>query len=680
MSSTKEFRKDIAGLRAVAVLLVIAFHLGTFVSFDPSLKSSYFLNILHENLKAGFLGVDIFFVISGFLMTSIIFNKVLQSDTKTLPALWNFWKARAKRICPALLVAVVVFFLIAVQLFEPHRFASFAKESRYALTFSSNFLYSRDEGYFAESSLEKVMLHTWSLAVEWQFYLIYPILLVLFKRFFGLNKTKNFVLAITIIAALYTLLAPMNTKSYYMLHVRAWELLLGGVVYLYPCTIKSQVLKKVLQIVGLIAIICSVFIAEEKPIWDFATPALAVMGSALVLWVHCKNILLDNPIFQYLGNISYSLYIYHWPVLVILSLTLLLNPIAALSIIIVLACLSYHFVEKTRAYGNKFLIFYLAVIALNVQVAKSHGWEWRIDESYYDKQEHKSLFVDSGFFPHIINTNNANRSIKINEQATVWMLGDSHISHFYKLFEKNFRESLSIFALHGTLGISNLFIFDYLHPNEVLIGQNTADIKHQYQLLSLLPHKNRLTIVLSQRWIAYKEHFYQPQSKGYPCQLNDVPCEAIAKQVSFEEALYDNLDKLLQSFKNHQVFILGSLYPIREFNNPQEFAHIKHMPLSQLYNWYQRKNGTDQLLQRFKYQMVDLYEHEAIDKTLKKLASKYDNVHFYDVRKNLCEGNKCRALTDDGQFIFWDDDHLSKVGAELVGKDLVEQIKETLNK
>lgn len=181
MSSTKEFRKDIAGLRAVAVLLVIAFHLGTFVSFDPSLKSSYFLNILHENLKAGFLGVDIFFVISGFLMTSIIFNKVLQSDTKTFPAIWNFWKARAKRICPALLVAVVVFLLIAVQLFEPHRLASFAKEIRYALTFSSNFLYSRDEGYFAESSLEKVLLHTWSLAVEWQFYLIYPILLVLFN-------------------------------------------------------------------------------------------------------------------------------------------------------------------------------------------------------------------------------------------------------------------------------------------------------------------------------------------------------------------------------------------------------------------------------------------------------------------------------------------------------------------
>lgn len=678
MSSTKEFRKDIAGLRAVAVLLVIAFHLGTFVSFDPSLKSSYFLNILHENLKAGFLGVDIFFVISGFLMTSIIFNKVLQSDTKTLPALWNFWKARAKRICPALLVAVVVFFLIAVQLFEPHRFASFAKESRYALTFSSNFLYSRDEGYFAESSLEKVMLHTWSLAVEWQFYLIYPILLVLFKRFFGLNKTKNFVLAITIIAALYTLLAPMNTKSYYMLHVRAWELLLGGVVYLYPCTIKSQVLKKVLQIVGLIAIICSVFIAEEKPIWDFATPALAVMGSALVLWVHCKNILLDNPIFQYLGNISYSLYIYHWPVLVILSLTLLLNPIAALSIIIVLACLSYHFVEKTRAYGNKFLIFYLAVIALNVQVAKSHGWEWRIDESYYDKQEHKSLFVQAGFSPESGKTSNKIDELSKNKN-NIWLLGDSHADHFYNLLNTSFHDNLELFVFHGTLKISDLFISDFLIKDKSLQEnlQNKDTIKNHHKLLA---SSSNLIIVLSQRWIAYKKHFYQPQSKGYPCQLNDVPCETIAKQVSFEEALYDNLDKLLQSFKNHQVFILGSLYPIREFNNPQEFAHIKHMPLSQLYNWYQRKNGTDQLLQRFKYQMVDLYEHEAIDKTLKKLASKYDNVHFYDVRKNLCEGNKCRALTDDGQFIFWDDDHLSKVGAELVGKDLVEQIKETLNK
>ena len=261
----------------------------------------------------------------------------------------------------------------------------------------------------------------------------------------------------------------------------------------------------------------------------------------------------------------------------------------------------------------------------------------------------------------------------------IWLLGDSHADHFYNLLNTSFHDSLELFIFHGTLKISDLFISGFLIKDKSLQEhlQNKDTIKNYHKLLA---SSSNLIIVLSQRWIDYKERFYQPQSKGYPCLLNDVPCEAIAKQVSFEEALYDNLDKLLQSFKNHQVFILGSLYPIREFNNPQEFAHIKHMPLSQLYNWYQRKYGTDQLLQRFKYQMVDLYEPEAIDKTLKKLASKYDNVHFYDVRKNLCEGNKCRALTDDGQFIFWDDDHLSKVGAELVGKDLVEQIKETLNK
>ena len=678
MSQSKEFRKDIAGLRAVAVLLVIAFHLGTFVAFDPSLQSSYFLSFLHENLKAGFLGVDIFFVISGFLMTSIIFNKVLSpaqniSQTK---AIWNFWKARAKRICPALLVAVIVFFLITVQLFEPHRFAAFAREVRYALVFISNFLYSRAEGYFAESSLEKVLLHTWSLAVEWQFYLIYPIVLVIFCRFFGLAKTKTFVLGLTVVAALYTLLAPMSTKSYYMLQVRAWELLLGGVVYLYPCTIQSSTVKKYLQLAGLVAVISSVFIAEQKPIWDFATPSIAVIGSALVIWSNCKNILLDNPVAQYLGNISYSLYIYHWPVLVILSLTLLLNPIAALAIIFALSCLSYHLVEKTRAYGYKFLVAYIAIAVLNLQVAKSHGWEWRIEEQYYDTKQHNSLFVEKGTFPQATLVNAAFQSIEIQDNSKIWLIGDSHASHFYKLLKPRFKDELSVFAHHGVLSIADLAEFDYFHPQQSLINDSILDIKNTYTYLQ--NKKNRLIIIISQRWIVYKEHFYQQQKSGYVCMLNNEPCENYYQALSFEDALYNNLEKLIQKLSNADFIIVGSLYPIKEFKSPLEFAHLKHMPLSKLYAWYYQNYGLEQFTKNFKYQNIDLTELKKIDTVFKRLEQKYNNVHFYDVREKLCEGNHCRTLTDDGQLIFFDDDHLSKAGAEFVGQGLVQKIQATL--
>ena len=299
-----DFRKDIAGLRALAVMLVIIFHLGVFLKVESELNSDSFFLSLNNYISAGFLGVDVFFVISGFLMTSIIFKRVLVADEKPVEALWSFWTARAKRICPALLVAVIFFFVIAVQLFDPYRLSQFAKEVRDALLFTSNFRFARAEGYFAQSALEKVWLHTWSLSVEWQFYIVYPLILLVSKKLFGIEKTKIAVVVLTILSISVSLLLPMTSKSYYMLHIRAWELLAGGLVYLYPFKYKSS-LKLPLQIVGLLCIIASVIINKEQEIWSITIPVLAVLGTALTLWVNQKNILLDNKVSQYLGNISY---------------------------------------------------------------------------------------------------------------------------------------------------------------------------------------------------------------------------------------------------------------------------------------------------------------------------------------------------------------------------------------
>ena len=160
--------------------------------------------------------------------------------------------------------------------------------------------------------------------------------------------------------------------------------------------------------------------------------------------------------------------------------------------------------------------------------------------------------------------------------------------------------------------------------------------------------------------------------------LNNEPCENYYQALSFEDALYNNLEKLIQKLSNADFIIVGSLYPIKEFKSPLEFAHLKHMPLSKLYAWYYQNYGLEQFTKNFKYQNIDLTELKKIDTVFKRLEQKYNNVHFYDVREKLCEGNHCRTLTDDGQLIFFDDDHLSKAGAEFVGQGLVQKIQATL--
>ena len=157
-----QFRRDINGLRAIAVVAVVLFH------FIPN------------SLKGGFAGVDVFFVISGFLMTSIIIGK-LESNTFSLI---SFYNARFKRIVPALLVLSTVLLVLGWFVLLNVEYEQLSKHIFSSLMFISNITYWLESGYFEAASHEKLLLHTWSLSVEWQFYLIYPVALILLNKFF----------------------------------------------------------------------------------------------------------------------------------------------------------------------------------------------------------------------------------------------------------------------------------------------------------------------------------------------------------------------------------------------------------------------------------------------------------------------------------------------------------------
>ncbi|EKK5242258.1 acyltransferase, partial [Cronobacter sakazakii] len=167
----REIRKDIQGLRALAVLSVVLYHFNS--NYAPS----------------GFAGVDVYFVISGFLMTSIIY-KGLSNNTFDL---MHFYISRAKRIAPALCVVVLILLVFGFIFIEPMTLQQVGKHSLSSMLFYSNYTYFNESGYFDQSSREKFLLHTWSLSVEWQFYIIYPVLIVAFKK---LLPSKDFRVAI----------------------------------------------------------------------------------------------------------------------------------------------------------------------------------------------------------------------------------------------------------------------------------------------------------------------------------------------------------------------------------------------------------------------------------------------------------------------------------------------------
>ena len=214
------FRKDINGLRAIAVIGVMLFH------FNASW------------MPGGFAGVDVFFVISGFLMTGIIFRGIEQENFSIL----KFYVARANRIIPALAVLCSVLLLFGWFYLTPLDYKNLGKHVGSSMGFLSNFIYWRESGYFDAASQEKWLLHTWSLSVEWQFYIIYPLVLVALRNFMSLKAMKVAVLHGTVLGFIFCVIATFKwpDSAYYLLPARAWEMMIGGVAYLYPIAMQKM--------------------------------------------------------------------------------------------------------------------------------------------------------------------------------------------------------------------------------------------------------------------------------------------------------------------------------------------------------------------------------------------------------------------------------------------------------
>lgn len=292
-----KYRADVDGLRSIAVISVILFH--------------YF----HRSFPGGFVGVDVFFVISGYIITSVILNDI----GKGIFSFSNFYERRIKRIIPCLLLVIAFSFAAAHFVFLPADYKIFTQSAIYSSLFSANIFFWMQSGYFDTASHLKPLLHIWSLGVEEQFYIIFPVLLFIALRF-GRNAATSFVFLVFTASLCVSIWGTADHKdaAFFLLPFRAWELALGSLLALLAPRLPQLPPNwaKFVLFAGLGAILLAVFRYSSATVFPGIAALLPCAGAALAIYAgqhsFSFNILEFRPL-VFLGKISYGLYLWHWP-------------------------------------------------------------------------------------------------------------------------------------------------------------------------------------------------------------------------------------------------------------------------------------------------------------------------------------------------------------------------------
>ena len=430
---TRAFRHDINGLRAWAVMAVVLYHFGV------------------PGFAGGFVGVDVFFVISGFLMTAIIISGLEQGRF----SLWGFYLARARRIIPALLVLCISLLVLGWFWLPSADYKILGAHAATALAFVSNLKFWREAGYFDAASHEKWLLHTWSLSVEWQFYILLPLGCLLLWHWLGRTAVKWALVAAGLLSLLLSIYvsARWPEAAFYLLPTRAWEMLAGGLVWwatrTQPMPRKMAVLA---EGVGFALIIISILCFDPAMQWPGYLALVPVLGAMCVLAANRSDSWLTaNFIARRVGASSYSIYLWHWPLVVALVyVNEQYNPLwigAALLLTILLGEASLRWVENPvrKILGGLSSVLNSVLIALPVVITciicsaiyMKNGITWRAKSDSMNKIPHLHVMPtrDNGYCFYSFNDN---KSLSVSNQGLKCIIGAKNIRPKGLLFGDSF--------------------------------------------------------------------------------------------------------------------------------------------------------------------------------------------------------------------------------------------------
>src|SRR5882757_2700299 len=334
-------RTDVEGLRAVAIILVVAFHAGV------------------AGITGGFIGVDVFYVLSGYLITGLLVREIREKSRLNL---LQFYARRMRRLLPASALVLIVSLMAAIALFAPQELNFAARGARASALYVSNVFFAATAGdYFGPRVATNPMLHTWSLSVEEQFYVFWPLVILLglqvWKSMRGLTLAIIGLTAISLAASIL-LVKHYSTFAFYMLPSRVWEFGIGGLAMLLPRNpvSASRSFGPILSWLGFALILASTVLISSAVAFPGWIALLPVMGTVLTLIVGAEqprrgaDALLANRVIQWFGRHSYSWYLWHWPSLVIVAIVLpntgFAGKMGAVVASLILAALTHRFVEN----------------------------------------------------------------------------------------------------------------------------------------------------------------------------------------------------------------------------------------------------------------------------------------------------------------------------------------------
>lgn len=495
-----QYRPDIDGLRAIAVSLVVIYHAG--LAFP-----------------GGFIGVDVFFVISGYLIT----QKLQEDYSSGLASIVTFYSRRAKRILPALLFVYLVCIVAGIGIMLPIDIQELGKTILFSALFLSNLYFYSLSGYFDGPSHEKPLLHTWSLSVEEQFYLIWPIVCFYFLFKFTKNGRNLLIIASIFISILLAQYLQSNNRSaaFYWPAPRAWELLAGALIALNKIKFRQD-LSTILSALGLLAIILSSVILNSRSSVPGIAALPAIAGSTLLIALGPGTVIsrvLANRWTVRLGLISYSLYLWHWPLLAFAKYHLerdLSKPEAALIVVasLALAIVSWRYIEqparRSKLPVRSILALSAAAIALPVAAGSLLSKYGPSDQSSPLAQ---SALKDVGIFnplgdkchsqqPGLINTSAECRIGAAKDIPDFVLIGDSHADHFSPAFDAAGREA----ALSG-VQITHGGCLPIWGITQITGGKPVAECdEYRAQVLEYIKRQpSGRTIVMAARWIFYSQ-------------------------------------------------------------------------------------------------------------------------------------------------------------------------------
>ena len=647
VAPTAAYRPDIDGLRAVAVLAVIAYHIN------------------RSWLPGGFYGVDVFFVISGFLITANILRAEAQgSNGQPSFSYLGFLAGRVKRLAPAMLLVVAATLIAAQVLLRPEDAVAVAHSALWAVFSASNFYFwlFSDNSYFAASSAELPLLHLWSLGIEEQFYLLWPPALLLLHRAVRPAALWFVVLAAAVasicIPALYADLDPMF--SYYMLPTRCGALLFGCALTLalaaYPHAKPNRSVADIAGITGAALLAGSLVWLSESYAYPGLHTFIPALGTVLLLLAGTNPaalvaLLLSNPLLVQLGRVSYSAYLWHWPLLAFYRYGHAdVSPEAGcylFAITIVLAFMSHRLLElplrrarltPTQVTSRMLLIPGAAIVWLIVAAVDAKGLLLRGNGSDYTRmmQQTRAEARPVGDFPFVCQHAQVNAphlyearcvtGAATGHPPTVLVWGDSNSAHYVGM--------LSTFADAAGVRIRNISHTGC--PPLLEAPDGMVNRKRLAECRASLPHVQRAlsqyeVVVLSASWNNY-----------------------VVNSKRFMPALLRTANALIRQGK--QVVILGRVPTMRgldalcvekALSYPGLNCHIASQPLDKLTT--------------------------VVNDALKRYADAAPNVAYYDANAHLCPAGQCGLRNAQGLRMYADANHLSMQGSLQLGRTVLQR-------